>query len=223
VLGDLIKVYRKMPWGNGETLLTSDSHWRLGSHNTITPTFVRPAVMIGVSPLLIMDLDVHYGPDLYFTYNRFPSGRSNYDPQNVGEPDEYMHWFHNAQANLTLKAAIGPVALLHMADLDWYKNNEWFFNWDVATLVKEGFFLRNRTFLAAEFQPNWRFFVNYENSKSFETDFLSEVASSGFIVMDPDWNSLTVIIQLGYYIHNPDFKGLKPWAAMTMEWDFPDD
>ena len=62
VLGDQLKVYYKMPWGEGRSMLTADSHWRVGMNNIISPTYVRPAVMIGVSPAPARNTACHCGP-----------------------------------------------------------------------------------------------------------------------------------------------------------------
>jgi hypothetical protein len=222
VFGDLCKIYRKMPWGEGKTLLTADSHWRLGLHNTISPVFYRPEAMIGVSPLLVLDVDVHYGPEINFTYNRFPSLRSHYLPQNLGPATGNGLIVQHAQANTVFKIGWGPLAVLQLTDLDYFKSNVVYFNWDVATLVKEGFFLRAKTMALVEFMKDWRFFLDYQNFHYFSTSFLSESAGGGFLVMNPGFNHLMVITQINYYIHNPDFRGPTIFAAAVMEWDFPD-
>lgn len=222
VFGDQLKVYRKYPWGEGKSLLTSDSHWRVGSHNTVTPLYVRPGAMIGVSPLLIMDLDVHYGPIINLNDYEFDSFRDNYDPQNMGEVERWFTVRHEAQANMTLKMAAGPVAVLNLTELDYWYSDDYWFSWEIATIMKDGFSLRNRTFVLYEFVPNWRIFVNYENYNYYESDFMTELVSSGLVVMHPPWNNFMFLFQLGYHVHNPDFEGLKLWSAMAMEWDFPD-
>ena len=222
VFGDLFKFYRKMPWGEGKTLLTSDSHWRVGTHDVVSPAYARPAILIGVSPLLIMDLDVHYGPGISFTYEKYKSVYANYDPQNLGDPDGYMKIFHQAQANLVLKAAVGPVAVLHFDDLDYFYCDEPIFLWEVATVVKDGFFLRDKTYVLIEFQPNWRLLLDYENFEYYKSDYKTELLASGIVIQNPAIHNLTMIVQLGYHLRNPDFKGLKIWSAAQMEWDFPD-
>jgi len=222
VLGDMIKVYRKYPWGEGKTLLTSDSHWRVGSHNVVTPAYVRPGVMIGVSPLLIMDLDLHYGPILNFYDYQFDSFRDSYDPQNMGDVETWFTIRHEAQANLTLKAAVGPVAVLNLTDLDYWHSDEYWFSWEIATIMKDGFSLRNKTFVLYEFVPNWRIFLNYENYNYYESDYMTELVSSGVVVMHPPWNNFMFLLQVGYHVYNPDFEGIKLWGAAVMEWDFPD-
>jgi len=222
LLGSQIKAFRKMPWGEGKSLLTSDSHWRAGTHATVTPTFIRPAVMLGVSPLLITDLDIHYGPSVNFMQKNFESYDDKYDPQNLGDYDGYFEIYHQAEANLALKMAWGPLALLSLTDLDWLAAEDFYFHWELSTIVKDGFFLRHREFLLYEIEKNWRLFLIYENYKYFETDFLSEVAGTGLVVMVPEYHALMFIMEMGYYLHNPDFKGFKLWSAVTLEWDFPD-
>jgi hypothetical protein len=222
VFGDLIKIYRKMPWGEGTTLLTSDSHWRYGIHNTACPVFDRPAVLLGVSPLLILDVDVHYGPEIDYIYNNFSSLRDKYFPQHLPPSTGHTHIVQHAQANTVFKIGVGPVAALTLNDFDYFKNNEPYFNWDVATIIKEGFVFRSKTMLLFEFMKDWRFMLDYQNIRYFETGWRNESAGAGFLVMNPAWNHIMVISQLNYYIHNPDFKGLLFWSAVVMEWDFPD-
>ena len=222
VLGDVLKVYRKMPWGVGDTLLNCDSHWRAGGQLMTTPAFIRPSVMAGFSPWLFMDLDVHYGTVINFTEVNFDSYNDSYDAQKPGEPDRYFTLQQQAQANLTLKMAAGPIAVLHFTDLDWWLSDDYYFNWEFATVVRDGFSLRNRTFLLYEFMKNWRIFINYENNNYFESYYMNELVSSGFVIMHPPWNNFLWLFQLGYHVHNPDFEGLKVWSAFVMEWDFPD-
>jgi hypothetical protein len=222
VLGDQLKIFRKMPWGEGKHLLTTDSHWRAGLNSVFSPAYIRPAAMIGISPLLICDLELHYGPGFAVWYYKYKSLKDKYDPQNLGDAAEYFHMYHDVQANMTWRLAYGPVAVLSLTDLDYFSNNEPFFHWELATIVKEGFFVRNKSFLLFEFEKDWRVFFNYEIYRNFNSDFLAELLSSGFVVMYPPFHNLLVIIQLGYHLRNPDFGGLKFWAAATMEWDFPD-
>jgi hypothetical protein len=222
VLGDQLKIYRKMPWGGGKTLLTSDSHWRVGSHNTITPAYIRPAIMLGVSPLLILDLDFHYGPIVNVTDYEFSSFDDNYDPMNMGDADLFFTIRHEAQMNATFKIGAGPIALLSMTDLDYWYADDYWFCWEIATIMRDGWSLRSKTFLLYEFVKNWRVFLNYENYNYYESDYMYEVASSGFVVMHPEWDNFLVILQFGYHVHNPDFEGIKFWGAVVNEWDFPE-
>lgn len=221
VLGDQFKVYRKMPWGEGKTLLTSDSHWRLGSINTISPSYLTPGILIGVSPLLIMDLDVHYGPAFNTMYYTYQSYRSRYDPSSLGEPRREIGVFHQATANLTLKAAVGPIAVLELVDQDYYYSEKYFFDWEVGTIIKEGWSTRSKTFLACEYATDRRLFINYEYFLYYPSAFQNQLASLGLLFTNlQPWN-FTWIFQTGYHLEHPKFKGIKVWTAAFAEWDFP--
>ena len=222
VLGDMIKVYRKMPWGEGKTLLTCDSHARAGGLGTISPYYMRPAVMLGISPLLIMDLDVHYGPGFNVLNHKFKSFRDHYEPMKLGTPDDYMYAFHQFQANLLLKAAYWRFAVLSMNDFNYYKSKDYMFEWEAATIVKDGPDFRTKEFLLYEFIPNWRVYANYENYNYYPAHFMTELASTGIVYMRPSFHNLTVISQVGYHVHNTKYHGIKVWIAAIMEWDFPD-
>ena len=221
VFGDMIKVYRKMPWGEGRTLLTSDSHWRIGGHGVFSPAYSRPAVMIGVSPLLIMDLDVHYGPVINTINYTYDSYDDSYDPMNLGDNNQEIGYSHQFTANLTLKAAVGPVAVLHMADVDYFISEDYYFNWEIAAIVKDGWTNRQKTFLLWEFKPDWRMYLNYEWFRYFPAEFQNQLVSTGLLVTNKLPFGSSIILQHGYHLQHPKFFGYKFWMAVFAEWDFP--
>ena len=220
VLGDQLKVYYKMPWGEGRTLLTSDSHWRAGFNGTFSPTYIRPAVMIGVSPLLILDIDLHYGPAFNMSNYYFDSVDDNYDAQNFKRREQSFGIFHQTTANTTLKAAVGPVAVLEMFDAEHFDAPQPYFNWETGALLEDGYTIRSKTFLLYEFVANWRVFVNYEWFRYFGSDYQTQLVSAGVFLAELPWHT-NLMIQNGYHVQNPQFNGYKFWAAMFREWDFP--
>ncbi len=222
VFGDQIKLYRKLPWGQGKTLLTSDSHWRYGINAVMSPAYNRPAIMLGVSPLLIMDLDVSYGPGINVFQFTYDSYKVHFDPMDLGTPDYYGGVFHQAEANLVLKAAAWRFAVLHTTDFFYTYSKEYYFNWDAATIIKDGFMFRDKSFLLFQVAEEWRIFADYENFQHRNSAFLTELVATGFVFTRPAFNNFTFIAQLGYHTRNPQFSGLKYWAAAIMEWDFPD-
>jgi hypothetical protein len=220
VFGDLLKAYLKMPWGNGETLLTSDSHWRIGTHLTASPTYLRPAILIGVSPLLILDLDVHYGPGINTYHYTYGSYWDAYDPTSLGPRPPGIGVFHQATANLTLKAAVGPLALLSLLDVDRFWSDQFFFDWECGIIMKDGWDTRSKTFLAWELVKEQRLFVNYEWYRYHSSGFRSQLISAGAILTSKSFFGMTLIGQVGYHLKNEKFKGVKLWMALLREWDF---
>ena len=221
VFGAQIKPYLKMPWGEGKTLLTSDSHWRLGGHFTLSPAYSRTAILIGVSPLLICDLDLHYGPGFNTYHVAYDSFDDEYDPLDLGESEDYVGIYHQATANLTLKAAVGPIAMLGMNDADYLHSDEYHFNWDNATIVKTGWVVRSKTFLLYEFVKDWRAFVDYEYLQYFDNEFETHLLGAGIFVANQIFGDYSWLLQAGYHLDHPKFEGIKIWTVFMREWDFP--
>lgn len=221
VFGDQLKAYYKMPWGEGKTLLTADSHWRVGTNSIFSPSYIRPGVMIGVSPLLIMDLDLTYGPGINFMHYSYDSYDDHMDPMNLGQMENRIGLFHQFSANMTLKAAVGPIAALHFCDYEYFVADEFYFNWENGSIYKTGYLMRHRLFLLWEFDKNWRMFTNWEWSHYFTTHKQSQLLSCGLLITNELPYKFSLLFQNGIHLQNEDFTGIKFWMATFREWDFP--
>ena len=221
VLGDQLKVYYKMPWGEGRSMLTADSHWRVGMNNIISPTYVRPAVMIGVSPLLILDFDLHYGPGLNIAHYRYHSYTDSFDPVTFNGRKSGFGYFHQLTTNTVLKAGVGPIAVLEMLDVEYFDAPDYFFDWEIGAIIKTGWTTRSKTFLLWEFEKNWRVFVNYEWFHYYASDYQNQLVSVGLLLAGVLPYHISLLFQEGYHVQNPKFFGYKFWAAVFREWDFP--
>lgn len=221
VFGDQVKAFYKMPWGEGKSLLTADSHWRVGTNSTFSPSYIRPGVMIGVSPLLIMDLDLTYGPGINFMHYAYDSYDDHMDPVVLGEMEDYIGIFHQYSANMTLKAGAGPIAVLHFSDYEYFTSEEYYFNWENGCIFKTGYLMRHKLFLLWEFDKNWRMFTNWEWMHYFTTDKQFQLLSCGLLITNELPYGMSLLFQNGYHLQNEHFTGLKFWMATFREWDFP--
>jgi len=221
VLGTMVKAYRKFPFGTGQSLLTCDQHWRLGPHVTLTPTYARPGFFIGISPLLILDLDVSYGPGLAWFHYVFDSYRQPYDPASRDKVGRTEGMYHHVMINLVLKAAVWRFALLVMGDADWYQSKRHFFHWEIGTILKTGWDNRAKVFLLFETWKGLRVFANYEFYRYHPTAYVTQLVSGGVIAQGwLPWGT-SILVQGGYHLENPDWHGFKIWAAAFWDWDWP--
>ena len=221
VFGDMLKVYRKFPFGNGESLLTCDSHWRTGAHVTLTPTYARPGVFVGISPWLFLDLDLSYGPGLAWMHYLFDSYHEPYDPAARDKAGRTEGLYHHVMANVVLKAAWWRLALLQMVDVDWYQSKRYFFHWEIGTILKTGFDTRAKTFLLFEVWKGQRVFANYEYYRYHPTAYVTQLISGGVISQGWIPGGTSLLVQVGWHAENPDWHGVKFWAAAFWDWDFP--
>ncbi len=221
VLGDMIKVFRKMPFGNGESLLTCDQHWRLGAMMTMSPAYMRPALLIGISPLLILDIDLSYGPGFNFLHYTFDNYRAAYGPDARQFLSPTVGLWQQFTAQTVFKAAYGPVLLLQLTDVNYFYSKEYFFHWEIGTILHQGWDVRSKTFLAFEVWDGIRLFANYEFYKYFGSGFRTQLASVGLLLVGMLPAKGSLLFQLGQHIENPDFQGAKLWFAMFWDWDFP--
>jgi hypothetical protein len=221
VLGDMIKVFRKMPFGNGETLLTSDSHWRLGAVATVSPTYVRPAILIGISPLLILDVDLHAGPGLNLVHYRFHGYGEDASPEARADMPISFGMFFQATANVLLKLAAWRVLLLQFVDVNAFYAPEPFYHWEMDTVVKSGFDTRSRTFLGFELVKGAHLIGSYEVYRYHESGWRTQWAALGFLFLGSLPGGTSAIVQVGQHIENEHFRGTRIWLALFWDWDFP--
>jgi hypothetical protein len=222
VLGDMLKVYRKFPFGNGQTLLTCDSHWRAGAHVTLTPTYARPGAFVGLSPWLFLDVDVSYGPGLAWFHYEFDGYGEPYDDDARSRIGRTEGLYHHVMANVVLKAAVWRFAWLLMGDTSWYHAKQHFFHWEIGTILKTGFDVRGKAFWLLETWKGLRVFANYEYYRYFPTAYVTQLVSGGVLALGwLPWGT-SLLIQGGWHVDNPDWHGFKIWAAAFWEWDFPD-
>lgn len=221
VLGDQVKAFRKIPLGAGGSLLTSDAHVRAGAALTASPLFAHPEVFVGLSPLLVLDVELHWGPAANFLHQTFPGYRSSYTPAERGRQPWRTGTYHEGGAAVTLRAAAGPFALIQLLDVLWFRADDYFFHWDIGTIVHAGWLQRGKTLLLWQPEGAWRLFASYDFTRYAERGFFQHSAGAG--VYDERLpGGFTGILQGAWYVENPDLAGPRIWMAFLHDWDFPD-
>lgn len=221
VLGDMLKVYRKMPFGSGDTFLTSDSHFRVGALTTVCPTFFRPAILVGFSPWLFLDIDLHAGPGLNFLHYTFHSYDEDASPGARADKPYGFGMFFQATVNVLLKLAVWRLLLLDFVDINAFYAHEPFYHWEMDTIIRSGFDTRNRTFIGFEVFSTSYFVLSYEVYRYHESGWRTQWVAAGLFILGSLPGGTSVIFQVGQHLENDHFDGARIYLALFWDFDFP--
>lgn len=217
VLGDIFKFYKKIPLDFGENYLFSDSNLRGGLINTISPKFDKPGLMFGFSPMLILDLELAYQPILYWTTYEFHSYKDKYDDAARSHITPHYKTCQYFLASTQLRMKAGQVVMVDMFDAEYWSGTGYWFSDEIGTILSQGPAFHNKTFLLWEFQPEMRWFVDYELHHYTPSGYRKQIIGMG-VYADKIFGHTGFFLEAGYHLENPDYHGIMILLGVLSEW-----
>ena len=219
IMGDMLKVYRAIPITSGSHFLTRDAHLRLGGATTVSPLLAKLGPFIGISPLLIWDVDFYWNQYFDFLHYRLENIDSPYDAHSLGEMESFFYWGQNFLFSSTFKLAYQGVVLFDILDIEYFLMKDTWYSIELVAAVNDGWDYTNKLALMYEFLPGWRIGTVWENFHIFNSGLTRHMLHLGFMADRKLPLDMTIFFLTGYHVVNPDFVGLRFWTAVIKEWD----
>jgi hypothetical protein len=219
IFGDWFKVYRAIPITSGSHFLTRDSMVRYGAATMVSPLIAKAGPFVGISPLLILDLDVYWNQYMEFQKPSFDSIHDDYSPHILARKKKTFDVAQNFVFSSTLKLAYAGVILLNMLDVEYLYMQDIWLPIELYTVVDDGWHYTNRTYMFYEYEPGWRIGSMFETFHVLNSGFNRHIVHLGFMADRKLPLDHSLIFLTGYHVDNPDFFGLRIWTAILKEWD----
>lgn len=221
VLGDMFKVYRAVPITSGSHMLTRDAHVRFGAATTVSPQLAKLGPFVGISPLLIFDLDVYFNEYFDFFHLSFDSIHDPYDAHiRLRRSDEQNFYTgQNLVVSGTFKIMVAGILLVNLLDVEYFYMQDTWFSIELNAVVNDGWDYTNKTLLLYEYAPKWRIGSMFETFHVINTGYNRHMLHFGFMAEEKLPWDMSLILMSGYHLDNPDFSGLRFWTAAFKEWD----
>ena len=220
IFGGIARAFYAVPITKGKSFLTRDSNVRFGASTLVSPLVVKGGPFVGISPALVLDLDLYYNAYCEPFHAKYDSLDDDYSYWAVADKKKTVGFGQEFVASSTLKLAYAGVILVEMFDLHYFLFGHTWYSIEVVAIVDDGFHYTSKTLLLYEFKPGWRAGFMYDAlyvfNSGYERDTLS-VAFMGDRKLPWDW---TMILSAGYHLNNSNYEGFKVWNAFLKEWDF---